>query len=111
MSFIIIGFFKIVTPFLDPITREKLKFNEKLGNHVPPSQLMKSVGGEVDFKYDHSAYWPALNKLAEVKQKEYRERWIQGGKRIGEYEHYLKTGTSPSAAQKESETNGADATA
>lgn len=105
------GFFKIVTPFLDPITREKLKFNEKLGNHVPPSQLMKSVGGEVDFQYDHPAYWPALNKLAEIKQKEYRERWIQGGKRIGEYEHYLKTGTSPSVAQKESETNGADATA
>ena len=105
------GFFKIVTPFLDPVTKEKLKFNENLGNHVPPSQLMKSVGGEVDFEYNHAAYWPALNKLAEIKQKEYRERWIQGGKRIGEYEHYLKTGTSPSVAQKESETNGADTTA
>ncbi|KAL4795916.1 CRAL-TRIO domain-containing protein [Aspergillus venezuelensis] len=107
MPFIIMGFFKIVTPFLDPVTREKLKFNENLNNHVPPAQLMKSVGGEVEFKYDHSAYWPSLNKLAEVKRNEYRERWIQGGKRIGEYEHYLKTGASPSLAQKEKEGNGA----
>ncbi|KAL6233378.1 hypothetical protein BDW75DRAFT_192484 [Aspergillus navahoensis] len=106
MPFIIMGFFKIITPFLDPVTREKLKFNEKLSNHVPPAQLMKSVGGDVEFKYDHAAYWPALNKLAELKQKEYRERWVKGGKRIGEYEHYLKTGASPSVAQREAETNG-----
>ncbi|KAL2865180.1 CRAL/TRIO domain protein [Aspergillus lucknowensis] len=111
MPFIILGFFKIVTPFLDPVTREKLKFNEDLNNHIPSSQLMKSVGGEVEFKYDHSAYWPALNKLAEIKRKEYRERWVQGGKRIGEYENYLKTGTSPSLSQRESEANGAKETA
>ncbi|KAL5343141.1 CRAL-TRIO domain-containing protein [Aspergillus crustosus] len=110
MPFLIMGFFKIVTPFLDPVTREKLKFNEDLNNHIPSSQLMKSVGGEVEFKYDHSSYWPALNKLAEIKQKEHKERWIQGGKRIGEYEHYLKTGTSPSLSQRESETNGTTTT-
>ncbi|KAL4957682.1 CRAL-TRIO domain-containing protein [Aspergillus filifer] len=107
MPFIIMGFFKIVTPFLDPVTREKLKFNENLNNHVPPTHLMKSVGGEVEFKYDHSAYWPSLNKLAEIKRNEYRERWIQGGKRVGEYEHFLKTGASPSVAQREKDGNGA----
>ncbi|KAL4802096.1 CRAL/TRIO domain protein [Aspergillus unguis] len=106
MPWVISGFFKIITPFLDPVTREKLKFNEALSNHVPPAQLLKSVGGEVEFKYDHSAYWPALNKLAEIKQKEYRERWVKGGKRIGEYEHYLKTGESPSLEKREAETNG-----
>ncbi|KAL2830059.1 CRAL-TRIO domain-containing protein [Aspergillus cavernicola] len=105
MPFLIMGFFKIVTPFLDPVTREKLKFNEDLNQHIPPSHLMKSVGGEVEFKYDHSAYWPALNKLAELKRKDYVERWIQGGERIGEYEHYLKTGTSPSLSQREGETS------
>ncbi|KAL3460345.1 CRAL-TRIO domain-containing protein [Aspergillus heterothallicus] len=111
MPFIILGFFKIITPFLDPVTREKLKFNEDLKKHVPPNQLLNSVGGEVDFEYDHSAYWPSLNKLAEIKRTEYRERWIKGGKRIGEYENYLKTGTSPSLSQRETETNGAAATA
>ncbi|KAL3472872.1 CRAL-TRIO domain-containing protein [Aspergillus californicus] len=111
MPFIIMGFFKIITPFLDPVTREKLKFNEDLNKHIPPTQLMKSVGGEVEFKYDHAAYWPALNKLAELKRKDYHERWVQGGKRIGEYEHYLKTGTSLSLSQRGSESASASETA
>lgn len=92
----VMGFFKLITPFIDPITREKLKFNEDLRQHVPVTQLIKSLGGEVDFEYDHSVYWPALNKLAEQKRKEYREKWIQGGKLIGEHENYLKGGSGKS---------------
>ncbi|GFF46010.1 CRAL-TRIO domain-containing protein C23B6.04c [Aspergillus udagawae] len=105
VPFVIWGFFKIITPFIDPLTREKLKFNEDLRQHVPAGHLMKSVGGDVEFRYDHSIYWPALNQLADKRRNEYRQRWIQGGKRIGEFEHYLKTGTSPSLSQSEG-TNG-----
>lgn len=90
VPFVIWGFFKLITPFIDPVTREKMKFNEDLRVHVPPSHLMKSVGGDVEFRYDHSLYWPALNKLAELRQQAYRERWIQGGKLVGEHEDYLK---------------------
>lgn len=68
---------------------------------------MKSVGGDVEFRYDHSIYWPALNQLADQRRNEQRERWIQGGKQVGEYENYLKTGQGPSASQKKEEsTNG-----
>lgn len=95
------GFFKLITPFIDPNTRPKLKFNEDLRQHVPPEQLMKSMGGDVEFRYDHAKYWPALIQLTDQRRAEYHERWIQGGKRIGEYEHYLKTGTSPSLAQSQ----------
>lgn len=91
-------FFKLITPFIDPQTRQKLKFNEDLCQHVPPSQLMKSVGGEVEFRYDHSVYWPALIKLAEQRREAYRERWIRGGKQIGELENYLKGEDIPSVA-------------
>lgn len=101
MPFIIWGFFKLITPFIDPMTREKLKFNEDLRQHVPSGHLMKSVGGDVEFRYDHPVYWPSLNQLADKRRNEYRQRWIQGGKRIGEFEHYLKTGTSPSLSQSE----------
>ncbi|KAJ5098620.1 hypothetical protein N7532_005621 [Penicillium argentinense] len=90
VPFLIWGFFKVITPFIDPLTREKLKFNEDLRKHVPPTHLMKSVGGEVEFKYDHSTYWPALNQLAEQRRETYRARWIQGGKQIGEFENFLK---------------------
>ncbi|EFE42361.1 hypothetical protein TRV_02885 [Trichophyton verrucosum HKI 0517] len=110
MSFFILGFFKLITPFIDPLTREKLKFNEDMRQHVPPSQLLKATGGDVEFEYDHSVYWPALNALAAQKRQAYRERWIQAGKFIGEHEDYLKGGsgkclreTPPTAAEAELE--------
>ncbi|KAL4891264.1 CRAL-TRIO domain-containing protein [Aspergillus ambiguus] len=106
MPFMILGFFKLITPFIDPLTRTKLKFNEDLREHVPSSQLMKSMGGDVEFRYDHSVYWPALNQLAEERRAAYHARWIQGGKRVGEYENYLKTGTVPSLSQSEASSNG-----
>ncbi|PGH27690.1 hypothetical protein AJ80_00705 [Polytolypa hystricis UAMH7299] len=93
MPFLILGFFKLITPFIDPVTREKLKFNEDLRQHVPPAQLLKTLGGDVEFEYDHSIYWPALNKLAAQRRREYRDRWIAGGKLVGEHENYLKGGS------------------
>ncbi|KAJ9269441.1 hypothetical protein DTO212C5_4504 [Paecilomyces variotii] len=99
VPFMIWGFFKVISPFLDPVTREKLKFNEDLRRHVPPTQLLKSVGGEVEFEYDHSIYWPALNKLVKLRQTAYRERWVKGGKLVGEHEDYLKGGAGKSLAE------------
>ena len=90
VPFVIWGFFKLITPLIDPNTRQKLKFNEDLRQHVPPSQLMKAVGGDVEFRYDHASYWPTLNQLADQRREAYRERWVQGGKQIGEFENYLK---------------------
>jgi hypothetical protein len=100
VPFIIWGFFKLITPFIDPQTRQKMKFNEDLTQHVPRGHLMKSVGGDVEFRYEHSVYWPALNQLADQRRNAYRERWIQGGKQVGEYENYLKTGTGPRVSQE-----------
>ena len=99
------GFMKLITPFIDPLTREKLKFNEDLRKHVPPSQLLKTVGGDVEFEYDHSIYWPALNTLAAQRRNEYRERWIQGGKLVGEHENYLRGGTGKSLRESQTEVN------
>ncbi|KAI9816775.1 MAG: hypothetical protein M1827_001420 [Pycnora praestabilis] len=104
------GFFKLITPFIDPLTREKLKFNEDLRQHVPPTQLINTYGGSVDFVYDHSTYWPALIGLADERRRLYRERWIKGGKRIGENEGYLKGGKEASVADTERmKTQGAEA--
>ena len=99
MPFVIWGFFKLITPLIDPNTRQKLKFNEDLRELVPPSQLMKSVGGDVEFRYDHAIYWPTLNKLAEQRREAYHERWVQGGKQIGEFENYLKGEDVPNLSQ------------
>ena len=95
------GFFKIVTPFIDPITREKIKFNEDPAIYVPKGQLLKESGGEVEFEYEHDQYWPALNQLCEQKRTQMMERWVKGGKRVGEHENYLKGGDEKSLAQTE----------
>jgi len=92
VPWIIWGFFKMITPFIDPVTRDKIKFNEDMGNYVPREQLMKESKGKVDFQYDHKTYWPALTQLAENKRQAYRQRWEVAGRRIGEYEMYLRGG-------------------
>ncbi len=99
VPFLMWGFFKLITPFIDPLTREKLKFNEDMVQHVPPSQLFKQNGGEVDFAYDHSVYWPALITLAETKRAAYRARWEEAGRHIGESEEYLRGGSEESLLQ------------
>jgi CRAL/TRIO domain len=85
-------FFKLISPFIDPVTKTKMKFNEPLQNHVPPEQLMKDYGGNVDFEYDHATYWPALASLCEKRRNDYRSRWEKAGKKIGEHEAFLRGG-------------------
>ena len=89
----------MITPFIDPITREKLKFNEDLRLYVPPQQLWKDRGGDLDFEYDHDTYWPALVKLCQEKHAEHVERWVKGGKKYGESELYIQGGNAPSLGE------------
>ena len=103
-------FFTLISPFIDPITREKIKFNEDMTKYVPGSQLLKECGGEVELKYDHSQYWPALTKLAEIRSNAYKERWISAGKKIGEREEYLRGGEGEKSLA-ETETKGEETAA
>ena len=104
------GFFKLITPFIDPLTREKLKFNEDMAQHVPTAQLLKENGGEVEFEYDHSVYWPALNALADERRAAYRKRWDDAGKHVGESEDFLRGGSSTSLFQAVAEGGIQDST-
>ena len=65
-------------------------FNEPFANYVPSSQLLQSSGGSVNFNYEHSIYWPELNRICADRRATMREKWENGGKRIGEYEAYLR---------------------
>lgn len=64
------------------------------------------MGGDLEFDYDHSIYWPALTKLAAQRHKEQEERWIRGGERIGELETYLKGGQEQSLKDLETKSDG-----
>ncbi|MCJ1275057.1 hypothetical protein MMC21_002857 [Puttea exsequens] len=95
------GFFKMINPFIDPLTREKMKFDADLRQVVPPEQLLKKFGGDVEFEYYHEVYWPAVNGLAEQRKKEKVERWERAGKRVGESEFYLRGAGEPVSVEDE----------
>ena len=99
VPWVVWGFFKLITPFIDPLTREKLKFNEDMRQHVPPEQLWTEFQGDLEFDYEHETYWPALVKLCDEKRAAMKERWVKGGKLVGESEFYLKGGDGPSISQ------------
>lgn len=90
------AFFKMISPLIDPHTKTKLKFNEKMANYVPPEQLLTAFGGKLQFEYEHATYWPALDKLCSRRRKDYVARWEKAGKKIGEHEGYLKGGDEKS---------------
>lgn len=92
-------FFKLIAPFIDPVTREKMKFNEDLRQYVPPEQLWNAFGGDLDFEYDHKLYWPALTAECSKRREAYKARWLEAGSRIGEYEEYLRGGQQKSISQ------------
>ncbi|KAL1646107.1 Phosphatidylinositol transfer protein (PITP) [Diplodia intermedia] len=92
-------FFKLISPLIDPVTKEKMKFNEPFGNFIPPVQLMKSYGGEVEFEYDHSVYWPTLNQMCDKLRAERKARWEARGKQVGDSEFILKGGEEAAPAE------------
>ncbi|KAK4247038.1 CRAL-TRIO domain-containing protein [Corynascus novoguineensis] len=101
MPWIVTGFFKLITPFIDPNTREKLKFNEDMSQYVPPEQMWSEFSsGKLDFDYDHSVYWPALHKLCSERRDARWQRWVAGGQQLGESEDYLAGATEAGVAQQ-----------
>ncbi|WPG99245.1 Hypothetical protein R9X50_00205600 [Acrodontium crateriforme] len=92
-------FFKLISGFIDPVTKEKMKFNEDLTQYVPVEQLWADRGGDLKFTYDHSLYWPSLNDECNKRRAAYKKRWEDGGKRIGEFEAYLRGGNHESLQQ------------
>lgn len=91
----------MITPFIDPVTREKIAFNDDLKKHVPAEQLDKAQGGDADFEYEHDKYWHVLNQMCDQRREANRERWVKGGKRIGEFEAYIRGGSQKSLQQVE----------
>ena len=87
-----------------------MKFNEDLRRYVPAQQLWSAYKGELNFEYDHNTYWPALDAECKKRRQAYRERWEQGGKKIGEYEEYLRGGNQPSLQQTVGQANAENGT-
>ncbi|CAR28939.1 hypothetical protein ZYGR_0U02980 [Zygosaccharomyces rouxii] len=83
-------FLKLIHPFIDPMTREKLVFDQPFPNYVPVDQLDKNYDGHLDFTYKQEVYWPALIKDAQDKREHYLKRFQKFGSVIGLSEYDLR---------------------
>lgn len=83
-------FLKIIHPFIDPLTREKLVFDQPFPEYVPIEQLDKDFGGDLNFEYDHEKYWPEMIKIAESNKQKYMKRFENFGSKIGLSEYDLR---------------------
>lgn len=83
-------FLKLIHPFIDPLTREKLVFDEPFPKYVPQDQLESLYGGFLDFKYKHEVYWPVFVEITKKKRAHYLKRFEQFGKKIGLSEYDLR---------------------
>ena len=96
VPFIVNAFFKIVMPFVDPITRPKVKFNPKIFQDglFTEDMVTKEWGGSRDFEYVHEKYWPELVEMCEKRVKTWKESWKILGAKVGISEWDYKTATS-----------------
>ena len=79
---------------MDPVTREKLKFNPNCvkEGHFESNMLVKeNWGGDRTVEYVHEKFWPALLKMTGERREEYKERWRKLGGKIGVKEWDYKT--------------------
>jgi len=53
-------FYKGISPFLDPVTRDKMRFNPDLFELIPPSQLDADFGGENEYQFEPESYWDQI---------------------------------------------------
>ncbi|GAA6038889.1 hypothetical protein JCM8097_000556 [Rhodosporidiobolus ruineniae] len=100
---IFFAFYKLVSPFVDPVTKEKIRFLDKADatSLIPPNQLQAIFGGNVNMAYDHATYFPALTKLCEERKAANFARWQKFGEgRCGLDEAIIRGARTPGEAPK-----------
>ena len=93
VPFIVTTTLKIIMPFVDPITREKVKFNPNIfeeGLFTPDMVMKEWWGGSQDFDYVHEKYWPNLVELCESRVKDWMKNWRDLGGKVGTKEWEYK---------------------
>ena len=95
-------------PFVDPVTREKVKFNPDIfeeGIFNRDMVMEKWWEGSQDFEYVHEKYWPSLVELCESRAKNWMKNWRDLGGKVGCKEWDYKQENIPLVKPASEETN------
>ncbi|KAF5382220.1 hypothetical protein D9615_004367 [Tricholomella constricta] len=105
VPFLLNAFYKLINPFIDPVSREKMKFNpEAVNDNLFTGDMLMSEwwGGDQDFEYVHEKYWPALVGTCDSRRAAWLEKWRALGGKVGIKEwDYKNSETAPIVATKE----------
>ena len=77
VPFLLNAFYKMINPFIDPVTREKLKFNPdcvKEGHFESNMLIKENWGGDRTVEYVHEKFWPAWLELTGERREKQKER-------------------------------------
>lgn len=108
VPWLVLTFYKLIAPFIDPVTREKMMFNpvndenglwrseqarikgsastqENLDGKVFELDQLVCDGwkGSQNFTYEHDIYWPALVEMCDTRRKHMTKAWLELGGTIG----------------------------
>ncbi|KIJ54367.1 hypothetical protein M422DRAFT_221974 [Sphaerobolus stellatus SS14] len=61
-------FYKGISPFLDPVTKDKMRFNPDLPSLIPIEQLDAQFGGENEYEFEPKSYWQQILEHSKVKE-------------------------------------------
>ncbi|AGO10853.1 AaceriAFR660Wp [[Ashbya] aceris (nom. inval.)] len=84
-------FLKLMHPFIDPVTRSKLVYDEPFSTYIDAEQLEATYGGKLDFHYKHEEYWPDFVSVFQERKEYQYARFLKFGALIGLSEFDLKS--------------------
>jgi len=105
VPFLLNAFFKLILPLVDPLTRQKIRFNPDVlkDQLFAEDMVTKEWSGTRDFVWDHDQYWPALVKLCSDRKNVMMNRWRELGGTVGLKEWDIKSGSSQTMVVNETE--------
>lgn len=104
IPFLVHAFFRLILPFVDPVTRAKLKLNPNVvGEGIFDKDMVfrDSWGGDHDFEYVHDKYWKELVANTGGNVEKWTAKWKALGGTIGISEWAYKGGDGASAKVEE----------
>jgi hypothetical protein len=98
VPFLLHAFYKMISPLIDPVTRNKMKFNPKpIEDGLFAADELFSDGGwggSRDFVWDHEKYWGPFVRMCDEIRAAQMARWRELGARVGCDEWDYKTSSS-----------------